>query len=449
MQPIKLKKNLFNDFYWDIAAAKFRILFIFGGSGSGKSFGICQNEIFKAASIPGIRILFLSKTLPQAKRSTKILLENILKQWNLFDSIIINKSDLTYTFPNGSVITISDLFDAERLKGIVVDRIWYDECTESIDKNEFLEIQRRVRGAKLKSPQITFSCNPVDENHPVKELFYDKEGIDERIKCFKLTYKDNKFLSETDIKELESMRDDDYDQYNVYVLANWGKSKTGGEIYTHFSHLKHVDSSVEYDKDKVLQFSFDENTQPYITCIISQITDATINIIDEICIRQANLDVVLDEIERRYSNHLSGLEIMGDATSLKKNVFGDNFYNIIRNKLAKFNPILKVSRINQSVFTRTNFVNTEVLKSEKIKLRINPSCSNTIRDITNVKRMADGTKDKKMISKDGMRYQAFGHESDVIEYIITTKFLSEFHTYQTGGEFRMIQKTRPGSGQRY
>jgi hypothetical protein len=133
------------------------------------------------------------------------------------------------------------------------------------------------------------------------------------------------------------------------------------------------------------------------------------------------------------------LFVYGDATAEKEDTKmekGFSFYRLILDNLRQYKPQLRVLKSNPSVVMRGNWINT-ILEKEigGIKLIISEHCKNCINDFVNTKEAADGSKNKEMDTdpKTKVRFQKYGHFTDLTDYLLCSAFMDDFTSYQRGG----------------
>jgi phage terminase large subunit len=111
--------------------------------------------------------------------------------------------------------------------GVLTD-IWVEEATET-ERGDVLDLYKRQRGGDEGTPKrMILSFNPILQSHWIYEEHFasvawsdsQAEYKTDDLSILKTTYKDNKFLTTQDHKDLENERDK-Y-RYNVYTLGNWG-----------------------------------------------------------------------------------------------------------------------------------------------------------------------------------------------------------------------------------
>lgn len=412
----------------------------------GKSYWGCLALITYCFKYPKSRWLILRETLPTIKRNllptfNKFLADGFQQYVTSYD-----QQTLTLTWNNGSqIIIMAEGYDTDkelnRFRGLEINGAFIDEVNE-IQEQTFDKIIERS-GSWFHSPncpsKILLSCNPTQ--NWVRDRFYDKwknNTLPNKQAYVPARIFDNPHIPQDYLENLKQLP---RYQYEVFVEGNWDVSlKTGGEFYKCFELDKHV-GSCKYNPLLPLHISWDENVNPYLPLGIFQIEGKKLMMIDEIAGKDPNNTIakVCNEFIRRYNSHTSGLFIYGDATSKKEDTKlekGYNFFRLITDQLRQFKPQLRVLPSNPSVVMRGNFINT-ILEKEflGISLLIDESCKHTINDFINLKEASDGTKNKEMETdgKTKVRFQKYGHFTDLTDYLFCSAFANEYATYQRGG----------------
>ena len=203
-----------------------RHLVLMGGGSSGKSVFAAQKVIERCINEPGHRYLVMRKV---AKTIKKSCWQEILDQLEEFypGTYSKNLSDLTIYFHNGSLIWFVGLDDTEKMKSIKgVSSEWIEEATE-ITKEDFLQMDLRMRGPRPYYKQVILTFNPISVTHWLKGYFFDRP--DDRVRTHKSTYLMNRFLPEEDRRTLEAYKETDRYYYEVYCLGMWGT--TGRTVF--------------------------------------------------------------------------------------------------------------------------------------------------------------------------------------------------------------------------
>lgn len=237
--------ELLNTSFWDFFENRSRVRISFGGAGSGKSFSMFQEIIYKALAEPGHNYLICRKVANTNKTSTYALFKQQINIMNLTKVFKENKTEMTFTAKaTGYMISFKGLDDIEKIKsftfpkGILTD-IVIEEASE-ITKEDFDQLNIRLRGERTGeqvniSFQITMLLNPISDQHWIKREFFDlqsyqREKILENgrvisgLKTYILhtTYLDNLFIDDDYKAILEGYKEIDYEFYKIYCLGQWG-----------------------------------------------------------------------------------------------------------------------------------------------------------------------------------------------------------------------------------
>jgi hypothetical protein len=432
-----------------IASEKYQFILFGGAMGGGKTYWGLSALLLMCQIFPKSRWCVIRENMEKLRTTT------IPSFTKLNPSGTLKQSPFEYIHPNGSVILFKgENYDNDKelnwLRGLEVNGFLFEEINECVQDTLDLAFGRTGRWECEPRPKpiILATCNP--SNNWVKTLIFDKwENGTLNSKWLYIPSKvtDNPHLSPEYLENLKNMP---RYRYEVLVEGNWNiQLKTGGEFYKCFELDKHV-KPIEYNPSLPLHISWDDNVNPYLPLGIFQIVGKELRWIDEIAGQTPNNTVksVCNEFIRRYPSHTSGLFMYGDATAEKEDTKlekGYSFYRLAMDYLKAYRPNNRVSKSNPSVVMRGNWINT-VLEKELngINVIIDPKCKRAINDFINLKEDSDGTKLKSMetdpLTK--VRYQKFGHFSDLFDYVMCSAFANDFSLYQTGGRPTTIQQAR-------
>ena len=234
--------SLFNEIYLPHLNNLKREQIVFGGASSGKSVFLAQRDIIKV--MEGGRNILVCRQVARTLRGSVVQeITKVIREWDIASEFDINKTDGTVTCNNGYQIVFAGLDDVEKLKSITPARgewtdIRVEEATE-ISRDSYTQLKKRQRGGSDKTLKtITMSFNPILQSHWIYKDYFEgiawaddqKEFENEDYSILKTTYKDNKFLTAGDIKDLENEKDKYY--YDVYTLGKWGT--LGHVIFTNW-----------------------------------------------------------------------------------------------------------------------------------------------------------------------------------------------------------------------
>lgn len=368
------------------------------------------------------------------------------------------------SFKNGCVIFTGSMDRAEVHSGKEFGWAILDEVkdTESEDIKEYILTRLRQKGIYIKNGKLSDSgeaFNPIYFlTSPAKEqwinewfkldqyideisslIYSDKtyffKEFDDKCVTISSTYHNQRNLPENYINDILSNNSEE--RGKALIFGN-PFTTTGGEFYSSFDRLKHVEK-LRYNPDIPLHLTFDQNTVPYNSCSIWQITSEDniwkIVCIDEIALQNPrnSTEEVCDEFCMRYPNHKSGLYYYGDASGKARSTMNRDFkhhYEIIAYKLKRYlmNGSDRTTTRNPSVPKRRDFVNLIFDSKLPIKIIINESCRYLVGDLMYLKQAIDGGKDKSIVTdkETGEKYQKWGHLSDGMDYLLTELFKSYY-----------------------
>lgn len=215
----KLNPECFNKWIYDIIDDySYRIEVYYGGAGSGKSFGACQKILLKAMNSKR-RVLVIRKIQNTIKVSIWRLMLDLLFESGIYNFCKINKSDMEIELPNGSIFLFKGLDDPEKIKSITgITDIVIEEATELVE-DEFTQLNLRLR-PKESNPQIYLMFNPISKKNWVYNYFF-VGTLPNNIRIIATTYKDNRFLTEDYINELERLQERNPAYYRIYALGEF------------------------------------------------------------------------------------------------------------------------------------------------------------------------------------------------------------------------------------
>lgn len=481
---VDLNPDLFNNVYWHLRKAfnnlLIRFIWLYGGSSASKTYSVVQLLIVQMMEHEDENALVLRKYGTDIRDSIYNDFKVIIEDWGLTEyfTIQINfiRCDLT-----GSYVRFRGLDDSEKVKGISnFKRVILEEVSQ-FDELDLKQIRKRLRGRE--GQQIIGIFNPVSEEHWIKKNVFDLEvlqEVDTDIYCeeagcnipiarmqvndkgnlviMKTNYLDNiyivgkwqvgkdsklkqigGFVDQHTIDDFEKDKITDFNYYQVYGLGEWGKLRTGGEFWKDFNTNLHVMPATiaKWQENEPIHLSWDDNVNPYLTCLVWQLRGKEATQIDEICLPDPNnrrLNVC-NEFKKRYpAGRVHGLYIYGDRTSLKEDTGkekGENFFSDILKHLAEYRPTLRLQNKNPSIKDSADFINSSYAGRTGITIRVSEKCNKSIYDYQYALEDSDGTlkKSKKTNPVTKVQYEEFGHPSDAKRYILTMAYAEDYMKY--------------------
>jgi phage terminase large subunit len=218
--------------------SKSKIVIEQGGTRSGKTYNILLYIIFHYCQVnKGKTITICRKTFPALRASVMRDFFDILKQHDKYDEQLHNKSNSEYQL-DGNLIEFISVDESQKIRGRKRDFLFINEANE-------LEIESWRQLAFRTSEKIVIDYNPSDEYHWI----YDKVITRDDAEFYKTTYKDNKFLDQTIIEEIERLRDTDEQYWQIYGLGEKGFSKSTIFNYSEINEIPEDAEFISYGAD--------------------------------------------------------------------------------------------------------------------------------------------------------------------------------------------------------
>lgn len=221
---LTLKKSLFvPKFYPLLFDYSHRWEVYMGSAGSAKSYFITQKLIVRACN-EKIKILVCRRYGSTIRNTCFSLFKDILEKWQLTPYVKIRETDFNIKFPNGSEIIFSGLDEETKLLSLNnIGCIFIEEVFE-VPKPLVEQLNLRLRGT-TPNQQILMAFNPISKNH----WLYDFCEVNPPSSFLftHSTYKDNPFLNEEYVAELEEMRRLNPAKARIFCDGEWGVDSEG------------------------------------------------------------------------------------------------------------------------------------------------------------------------------------------------------------------------------
>ena len=235
---IKTSK-VFTKNYDAINNKKIRFVINQGGSRSSKTYSLCQLIIIYCIQNPKTKVSIVRKSFPALSGSVMKDFFEVLDNMEIYNRQAHNKSNSVYSFPNGSYVEFFSVDDSQKLRGRKRDILFVNEANE-LDPEEFMQLNMRTTN------KIIIDFNPSD----TESWIYGLTEKDET--CFiHSTYKDNPFLEDAIINEIENLINVDPDYYNIYALGLPAKNTV-----TVYSHQKTYDNLELESEERIIGLDF-------------------------------------------------------------------------------------------------------------------------------------------------------------------------------------------------
>ncbi len=287
-------------------AKKPRLIANKGGTRSAKTFSIMSLLVMIAMHSAGKDIDVVSESLPHLKRGALKDIETILDLMELMPDkdYTVNQTDKEYTFTaTGSTIRFFSADNWGKVKGSRRDILFVNEANRI-----GWETYRQLA---VRTTEIIF----IDWN-PDSEFWYEEKLLNMSPDTIEIksTYKDNAFLTEEQIKEIERNRELDPEWWRVY-----GEGETGmptGIIYKNFHVIDEIPDIVRRHSLHTRGLDFGYSSDP--TSLVDIYTDEAARSVycDELIyqVGMLNRDIAAEMKRQRLPQHI---EIFADSAEPK------------------------------------------------------------------------------------------------------------------------------------
>ena len=260
--------------YYHVKECKSKIQVHQGGTRSGKTYSILTALIELCHKNSGLVITICRKTFPALRATAMRDFFEILNREDIYNPDLHNKSDATYQLW-GNMVEFISIDQPQKVRGRKRDVLFINEANE-INLEDWRQLLLRTTG------KVLIDYNPSDEFHWI----YDEVIPREDAAFFQTTYKDNPFLPESVVMEIERFKEADENFWRVYGLGERGASQA-----TVFTHWKEVDQIPNEFKPLNYGLDFGYTNDP--TAIVQTFTDGHGFAVDELCYatRLTNSDI--------------------------------------------------------------------------------------------------------------------------------------------------------------
>lgn len=197
-----------------------RVIINEGGTGSSKTYSLCQLFTVLLSEENGVVVSVVRRTMPALRATAMRTFFNLLKELGIYNEKNHNKSENIY-FIGTNKIEFFGLDEPHKVRSRRRDYLWINEANE-LSLEGYRQLSMRTR------KQIFLDYNPSHFEHWI----YDEVQTKKNCKVIRSTYRDNPYLPETIIKEIESYKDKDPNYWRIYGLGLRGIAET--LIYSHW-----------------------------------------------------------------------------------------------------------------------------------------------------------------------------------------------------------------------
>jgi len=236
-----------------------------GSSRSAKTITILIYLIEYILRHNNTRLSIVRKTLPALKGSVLIDFKEVMFKMDIWNNKQFNKTALIYKFSNGSWVEFFSTDDEQKIRGRKRGILFANEANEL----SYLEWQQLIMRTTLFA---VLDYNPsFSEDHWIEAVNKDPDTYH-----FISTYKDNPFLEQKIIDDIEKLQGKNKSLWTVYGLGL--RAVIEGRI---FDDYEMIDEIPEHVRKRWVGMDFGYSNDP--TAIINVAIDGDNLYMDEIC----------------------------------------------------------------------------------------------------------------------------------------------------------------------
>ena len=195
--------------FQDLLESDKRINVFQGSSRASKTFNILIFFVYKLLQEENKVLSIVRKTLPALKGSVLRDLKEVLLLFGIYNSDDWHSGDSYYKLGSNMIEWFS-IDDETKVRGRKRDYLFINEATE-VGYDEYVQLVLRTAGL------IVIDLNPS----LWRSWIYDLEGQPD-VNYFITTYKDNPFLPEVQVQEIEKLQHRDQNLWRVFGLGQRG-----------------------------------------------------------------------------------------------------------------------------------------------------------------------------------------------------------------------------------
>ena len=280
--------------YYHVKECKSKIQVHQGGTRSGKTYSILTALIELCHKNSGLVITICRKTFPALRATAMRDFFEILNKEEIYNPDLHNKSDATYQLW-GNMVEFISIDQPQKVRGRKRDVLFINAAHE-IHLEDWRQLLLRTTG------RVLIDYNPSDEFHWIYEEVIPREDAE----FFRTTYKDNPFLPQSVVMEIERFKTADENFWKVYGLGERGTAQS--TIFTHWTEINQIPN--EY---KLLTTGIDFGYTNDPTAIVRVYTDGHGFAVDELCYATRLTNSDISKVLRDNEVHRSDVVICDSA----------------------------------------------------------------------------------------------------------------------------------------
>lgn len=369
----------------DAVKRGYRTISAQGSSRSSKTYNIVLFLCLYLLEHQNTRLSVVRKTLPAIRGSVLYDFKDILVRLGIWADANFNKSEMIYTFPNGSFVEFFSTDQEQKLRGRKRDILFVNEANE-LSFVEWQQLAMRTAQFKILDYNPSFS-----EDHWITKL-NEERGVYH----FITTYRDNPFLEQTIIDEIESLQRKSPTLWQIYGLGK--RAIVEGIV---FPRIEQVAEVPDWCKSEFIGIDFGYTNDP--TAIVKvgyavNADDEECLFVDEICYRTRMTTGDICDALRPYRN------MTIDAESADPRLIDE-----IHKSGARIYPVKK----------GTGSIEAGIARMQTFRIFVTARSLNVLKEFRNYTYAQD--KDGRWLN---IPIDAYNHAIDAVRYVVMSELMS-------------------------
>lgn len=369
----------------DAVKRGYRTISAQGSSRSSKTYNIVLFLCLYLLEHQNTRLSVVRKTLPAMRGSVLYDFKDILVRLGIWADANFNKSEMIYTFPNGSFVEFFSTDQEQKLRGRKRDILFVNEANE-LSFVEWQQLAMRTAQFKILDYNPSFS-----EDHWIMKL-NEESGVYH----FITTYRDNPFLEQTIIDEIESLQTKSPTLWQIYGLGK--RAIVEGIV---FPRIEQVAEFPDWCKSEFIGIDFGYTNDP--TAIVKvgyavNADDEECLFIDEICYRTRMTTGDICDALRPYRN------MTIDAESADPRLIDE-----IHKSGARIYPVKK----------GTGSIEAGISRMQTFRIFVTARSLNVLKEFRNYTYAQD--KEGRWLN---IPIDAYNHAIDAVRYVVMSELMS-------------------------
>ncbi len=371
-----------------------------GSSRSSKTYNILIWLVARCLTHPKTTVSICRATLPALRGSVLRDFLEILHRFEVYDEKAFNKSELRYNFPNGSWVEFFSTDSEQKLRGRKRRILYVNEANEL----KFIEWQQ----LKLRTTDLSI----IDYNPSfTDEHWICEQNKDPRTYHFITTYKDNPFLEQNVIDEIEALQWKNKSLWQIYGLGV--QTSVEGLVFTNVETIEEIPADIVKPRTFLgMDFGFTNDPTAIVKVTIDE--HAASLWVDEVCYQTQMLTTDI----------VAKLKPFGTMKLISESADPRLVQEIYRAGV-NIHPVVKFK----------GSIDAGINKMKEFKIKITKRSDNIIKEFRNYTYQQD--KEGKWLNQP---IDLWNHAIDAIRYVVITELLGGKRSVDVGRIAKMLNR---------